>query len=302
MEKLQQHDYFLPKEGTYHNDGGWFISNGARVVDAFKLTSLSIDGVPDLRMYRQLLAYELSIATHPAFFWYEYSGDSPEPTERDREAMAAHLKFIASFTGILHADEIRQIESGDFYEFMRVFPRPEIQDPLPTRDELKQKIIGWKEEGYTIVAFQGSFDPPTETHLTNATDAMLFSQEQGLKFKIIFILDGDDLIQRKAESGDARPRVSINERREMLESFWQVAGTCVSKVKSTEDWWGYVLEYHELGIDHVLFTEKHNPGLQDIFELHKRNAVVRGAKKKVIWLEEVPNGLTSTELMRRHKD
>ncbi|AKM81659.1 MAG: hypothetical protein UT13_C0001G0701 [Candidatus Pacebacteria bacterium GW2011_GWF2_38_9] len=301
MEELREHKYFLPKEKIQNNDHNWFIENGAPLINAFRLTS-SIAKFPDLRMYRQLLAYELSTATHPDYFWNEYDGDSPKPTEEDRKTMVSYLKFVTSFTGVLHSKEIEQIENGNFYEFMKFFKKLESPKPLTSRDELKQKILMWREEEYKIIAFQGSFDPPTETHLINATEALLLAQEQKLKFKIIFILDNDELIQRKAKPEDERPRVGVEKRREILESFWQVAGTCVSNVKSADDWWGYVMEYQELGVDHVLITRKQNQKLDDILEIEKRNIVIRGAKKKVLWLEEIPNGLTSTMLMERYKE
>lgn len=293
----EEHKYLHPERDIYEYMDNWFISVGMALTNAFRYEFAGHVDMPDLRTHRQLLAYELAIASHPSYFWQEYSGDTPKPTENDRLDMISHIKFIASLHGLLHVQEIDQIINGPFESFLQFIYSSETE--LPTRFELKEKILKWKKDGYIIVGFQGSFDPPTETHLLNATDAILLAQEKGVKFKIIFILDGDELIQRKSSGDDLRPRFTEDDRRAALEPFWQVAGTCISNVTSEKDWRRYALEYHELGLDYILITSTEHPTFEDNLKLIERISVVRMAKMKVLWLEDFPLGISSTAIMKR---
>lgn len=297
-KELGEHTYF-PIHKEIATNGSWFATVGIQLIRAFEIYLTRPDDMPSLVTYRKLVAHELATASHPTYFWRDYSGDNPKPTKQDRLDMVSYLKFMASHTGLLHSKEIQKIVDGPFETFTKFFNEDKNNKELPTRIELKQKIIKWKKKGYYIIGFQGSFDFPTEKHLLNATDAIILAQEQGLKFKIIFILDNDELIQRKASSGKIKPRFNLEKRRSVLEPFWQVAGTCTSSVTSEEDWWSYVLEYHELGLDHIMITTKKNPTLEDNILLLKRSIVVRGAKKKILWIQELSSLSSSTDLMKR---
>lgn len=297
MEQLVEHKYLLPQAEIHRDEENWLVTHGIPMVEAFQLAYGKQPDMPDLRVQRFLLAHELANACHKPFFYDEYGHMEPSPSEQDRLGMIEHLQFISSFTGLLNVEEINLITKSPWHVFLHFKP-PEDDDPLPSRKELQARIKKWKEAGCKIFGFQGSYDPPTEVHLANATDAHIIALENGVKAKIIFIIDGDELIQRKTTKHEPRPRYSIKRRRAVLEPFWVVAGTCISKVETNADIDGYIEEYIDLDLDGVVFTVDPESDQEDRKLLFSRKKAVRAAGLQIVWAGYIPGGITSTELMR----
>lgn len=260
--------------------------------------------IPNLINYRRNLAQVIHQLSFEPNGWYDLISTDLRLSEEMKDTSLLILKSHAVCSGILHSDELKMIEEGVFPT--NIYPDNEYKKLLVSREKIKQQIQEWKKEGFEIVGFPGAFDPPTEIHLAVATQAIVKSQIYGKKIKILFILDGNNLIRRKTTSlKDKRPRVPLVQRRRTLESFWQVAGSCESAVQSEYDTEGYINEYKELLLDYILITipnDVNSTPPEKIVQILPRLKTLQKSKVSLLSIDEITvKGLSSTEIMEKFR-
>lgn len=211
------------------------------------------------------------------------------PKEKDREETQNWLEWYASVSGLLHAYEIDWLShyiSGRvpaYIDNVENYPKP------LENEELSETTQAWTNKGYTVAAFQGSFDAPTSTHLTNATFAHLWAQDQGIKIKLIWWFDNDSLIKRKCTT---RPRFRVDERRSSVNGLWQVPATAISSAETTSDESAYIHDYLSTTTKIVFVTDDEPLPPQRIGSATKAGA-------KIVTLPGAPNSFHSSDKMWR---
>lgn len=276
-------------------DNSWFDLNGrfydpTEIIYKLAIHKRSSHDIPNLEATRAVAAHYLGIAHHANVFSRETRFDIPLPTEEDRLTYCDLIEFQSSITGLLNSKEIQSIREREWWnEDIASNPTDLLfQKPvdLHSFEEVSTRIENWKKEGWYVAAFTGSFDPPTLTHLQNATTAYLYSGVTGVPLKFVAGFDSDELL--KIRKGKERPRYNLDDRRQQFGRFWMIDETVVMRSEKTiiEE---YVRDYQQLGIDYVVMTV--NPD-----ELATKLPAVIEAGLEIIPIPESPLP-TATQLL-----
>jgi hypothetical protein len=276
-------------------DNSWFDLHGrsfdpTEIIYKLAIHKVNPHDIPNLEATRAVAAHYLGIVHHPDVFFRETRFDKPHPTEDDRQIYCDFIEFQTSITGLLNLKEIQAIrERGWWNEEIASNPTEFLfQKPVDLRsfEGVSARIEEWKKEGWYIALFSGSFDPPTLTHLQNATTAHLYSSITGVPLKFVAGFDSDELLKRR--KGKERPRYYLDDRRQQFGRFWMIDETVVMRPEKPiiEE---YVRDYKQLGIDYVVMST--NPD-----ELATKLPAVIEAGLEIIPIPESPLP-TATQLL-----
>ena len=241
-EKLKHHLVFDFPGETLKDETllpGWFRQHYWQTFSLF-LT------VPDLRVTRMLITSML----REAWNQNEFLGENPEADEVDRMYMITWLQMLASYNGLLTYEEIEKIRDSEG----KFQPINQLETPvLQNFDATAKQASAWSNDGLVVGLFQGSFDPPTLSHLRDATLATEFCH------RLVIGYDNDDLL--RARKGAERPRYKLQWRRNVFGSFWMVDSTIVLRPKTLTGLDNqYEKDYQDLRISR-LFTVADDPAI-----------------------------------------
>lgn len=239
MSKIEiPHEFFeMPPDMLRNNPNTWFSDIAPQAASA-------IINNPDIHVSRLLLANFLLSAWNPEDFFLENSTQLVTPDELDRMNFIIWLQKLASYTGLLHGSEIREINRNH----INLHPSDFLLEttPQPSFEELATLTRDWKKQGLTIGIFPGSFDPVTSIHAAAATEASLYCD------KLIIAFDGDELLMSR--KGSDRPRYPLKDRREKFHSLWMTDATATLRAKTTSDIEQYITDYKELNADIIFLA------------------------------------------------
>src|SRR3989338_4617748 len=266
-------DFFevFPSIGPDKDD--WLNTYGKPMLDEIILQR-------DVRDSRLITAQMLVNVLDAKAFLKKNSKGNKSLDGMNRAIRIAFLVYTARIFSLLTSEEVLQILQHKGLVDLGQFQPDE--KPLLSFEELQLKTTEWKEQGFKINCFLGSFDPPTLLHLALMTEAASTGE------KLLVGLDNDQLIKRK---GEDRPRIRLELRRQILENFpWLVAGTFVLRPLSISDDEGFAKDYKNLGVDSVLL-------MHDQENLIARLNQIESAGAKPRYFEQRFGELTSTIVM-----
>ena len=229
--------------------GSWFERNRLAALQAM------IQSSDDLRFNRRMVGM-LSEA------WDEDKFIADEGTsgadDLDRLLHIAWLQRWSTFIGLLTATDCRTIrflsENGHRDDVTGHFSSLVKQEyPIIPNQELAQRTTALAAQGELIGAFSGSFDPFTFVHLSAALYYSQFCD------KLVFLLDGDNLIKARKRSEGARYR--YQRRHNIIANFTNVADFIAQvpdEIFAEGDYVDQVVSdfYRSLGIGIVFFNEQ----------------------------------------------
>ncbi len=206
-----------------------------------------------LKIVRAILAFMLASSSNiHDFDSYSQNHRWGRVQKKDQQETHSWLSWYASVTGLLHIQEIIKLSSSIGGYVPAYINKIDDEVQLDSLEGVINRSKQWTSTGYQIGAFQGAFDHPTSTHLSNATAAHLWAQRHGVKMKLIWWFDKDSLIKRK---GNDRPRFDLVDRRKSVEGLWQVGTTAISTATATSDHDSYLNDYESTGTKFVFVTD-----------------------------------------------